>query len=267
MIKHIHIFGTSFSCGGGFEWEGKDYSEKLKKHYTEQPFTQHYYSWPGQLEKLLGNDVKIHNHAKSGYGNERLYRKAHKIIEANKDKLDTMLFLFEFSGLGRKELWSNEHKQYLTYNYDCNIELPKPIIMGIAKSYEQQIINLEQKDYPNQREVIQSFLEETWNPMEEVDKLNRNMDMFISYLFENKINFKILETFGWKYNGDRNINDYKIQFDKDGRTLWNWIARNKLTITNETNGDIKDEHPSFKGSKVIAKVVAKELNFVKNDIL
>ena len=103
--------------------------------------------------------------------------------------------------------------------------------------------------------------------MEELDKLNRNMDMFIGYLFENKINFKILETFGWKYNGDRNINDYKIQFDKDGRTLWNWIAKNNLTITKETNGNIKDEHPSFKGSKVIAKVVAKELNFVENDII
>ena len=70
----------------------------------------------------------------------------------------------------------------------------KPKIMGIAKSYEKQIVGLEQKDYPKQRELIQSFLEETWNPMEELDKLNRNMDMFIGYLFENKINFKILET-------------------------------------------------------------------------
>ena len=73
-----------------------------------------------------------------------------------------------------------------------------------------------------------------------MDKLNRNMDMFIGYLFENKINFKILETFGWKYSGDKNINDYKIQFDKDGRTLWNWIAKNNLTITKETNGNIKE---------------------------
>lgn len=259
MIKEIHIFGTSFSCGGGFEWKSKYYSEILKKHYTEQPFTQHYYSWPGQLKKLLGDDIKIHNHAKSGYGNERLYRKAHKIIETNKDKLDEMLFLFEFSALGRKELWSNEHKQYLSYNYDCNLELPKPKLMGVAKSYENQICGLEKADYPKQEKLIQSFLEETWNPKEEVDKLNRNIDMFVSYLFENKVNFKILETFGWEYNGDRNINDYKIEFDKNGRTLWTWIEKNKLTITEETNGDIKNYHPSFECSKLVAKKIAYDL--------
>ena len=62
MIKEIHCFGTSHTAGGGFEFFNKENASKLKKTYTERPFTQFNYSYPGQLQKLIGNGVKIFNH-------------------------------------------------------------------------------------------------------------------------------------------------------------------------------------------------------------
>ena len=118
MIKEIHCFGTSHTEGGGFEFFNQNIASKLKKIYTEQPFTQFNYSYPGQLQKLIGSGVKVFNHGKSGYGNERMYRIAYDLIMNNEDSLSEKLFIFEFSFLGRKEFYSNTLKDHFIVNYE-----------------------------------------------------------------------------------------------------------------------------------------------------
>ena len=84
-IKEIHTFGTSFTAGGGYNWDLtedimsehpilRDRFDKLHSFYDEEPKTKFHYSWPGQLQALLSGKVKVFNHAKEGFGNETMYR-------------------------------------------------------------------------------------------------------------------------------------------------------------------------------------------------
>ena len=88
MIKYIHCFGTSYTAGGGYEFDGdspfrnqdSEYIINLKKEtkqkYPNEEQTQYNFSWQIQLQKLVdSNKIKVLNHFKTGYGNERIYRK------------------------------------------------------------------------------------------------------------------------------------------------------------------------------------------------
>ena len=135
MIKYIHCFGTSYTAGGGHEFDATGPSRSLnssrpeaRKHlenlievyskkYPNEEQTLYNCSWPGQLQKLLGEDIQVINHAKSGYGNERMYEITYDIVSKPDFNKDEHLFLYEFSALGRKQLWSNTLNQYIITNY------------------------------------------------------------------------------------------------------------------------------------------------------
>ena len=99
MIKKIYTFGTSFTHGGGFEWDclSSDVNDKLKKNYShiDIPKNQFDFSWPGFLQRYLGKDVEVINLAKSGFGNELIYRKVFDLVTSSDFKKDECLFLFE----------------------------------------------------------------------------------------------------------------------------------------------------------------------------
>ena len=95
MIKYIHCFGTSYTAGGGHEFNGttndrnvnsktSDYVRDLiyfyKKKYPNEEQTQFNCSWPGQLQKLVNDEIIVLNHAKSGYGNDRMMRITNDIV-------------------------------------------------------------------------------------------------------------------------------------------------------------------------------------------
>jgi len=78
QIWFINTYGTSLTKGGGFEfWDNK----KLKEYYSQTepdiPQFQFNFSWPGQLQLLVGRSI-VTNYAKSGYGNETLIKYAYK---------------------------------------------------------------------------------------------------------------------------------------------------------------------------------------------
>ena len=98
-IKYIHCFGTSHTAGGGFEFESIQKSE-LKNLYKEcgEELKQFNFSWPGILQKYLNQTkIKVLNHAKSGFGNELIYRKVYDIVTSNDFNREENLFIFEFS--------------------------------------------------------------------------------------------------------------------------------------------------------------------------
>ena len=69
MIKKIYTFGTSFTEGGGFEFDTIDYKYKKLYENFDEDYSQYNFSYPGQLQKLIPN-IEVINLAKSGYGNE-----------------------------------------------------------------------------------------------------------------------------------------------------------------------------------------------------
>jgi hypothetical protein len=258
-IKEIHCFGTSFTQGGGFEFDSDMKRDKLLKHYTETPLTQFNYSWPGQLKKIIDNNIDIINHAKNGYGNERMYRLAYDIISKSKT-LDDKLFIFEFSGLQRKEIWSNTYNTHIIANYRFEND-ESVTIMGIADTYwyENQMV-VENKLKP----IIQPYLSETLNMEVEDSLVIMHINFFIDYLIENKVNFKIVQR-PHGYKNYKKILPYIIPFPPKGdANIIGFAMNHNLTITDETAGDIQDGHGGFKWAKFVANRVADNLGLNPN---
>ena len=95
MIKEIYTFGTSYTHGGGFEWNSlsSDVNEKLETNYGHIDITKNQFdcSWPGFLQRYLGDDVTVTNFAKSGFGNELIYRKVFDLVTSSDFKKDECL--------------------------------------------------------------------------------------------------------------------------------------------------------------------------------
>jgi hypothetical protein len=260
MVKEIHCFGTSFTAGGGFEFFNKEKKEKLLENYNEEPFTQFYYSYPGQLQKLVGDGVKVFNHGKSGYGNERMYRKAFEIIDTA-TKLDDKVFIFEFSALKRKEFWSNTYNNHIIVNYEFN-DTGGVYIKGIAEEWwlNDKIVNNTLKN------IIEPFMLETIKFEIQEKLINQNTEFFIDYLLHNKINFFVVQE-PWYEKSKRKILPYTIDFGNGMYNILNFSFENKLTITAETNGNIQDLHTGFTGNKLIAKKIANKLNLKRLNVI
>lgn len=255
MIEQIHCYGTSNTHGGGFEfWRDDEYSDLLKKFYKETPLNQFNYSWPGQLQKILPN-IRVFNHAKSGYGNELMYRKAYnEIITGNIEK---KLFIFEFSYLGRKEFYSNTIKDYFIVNYKFNDD-KSFTYNGLATTYHD--LKQENIDRKVLDPITIPFIFETINAKEQYELMKRNQEFFIDFLLMKKVNFLF---FGLvEYSNLNLINDKAIKFDcKRGEVTDIPMMLDEFeSIAAETNYKIDDYHPGLIGHKKIAKIVLEKIN-------
>lgn len=262
MIKEIHCFGTSHTEGGGFEFMNKIKNIELKKFYKEEPFTKENYSWPGQLQKLFGKDVKIYNHAKSGYGNERMYRLAYDVIN-NKTPNDEKLLLLEFSYVGRKEYYSKSINDFFIANYAFN-EDGYIQNLDVAQTY---FTPSQQKVEKILKPLVYEFMSETIDFDIQEKTMKMNNDFFIDYLLYNNINFLLTSPPQFllpRYGLIEKIKNNLIEFEEFVYDLYFFIERNKLTILDETNSQITDGHAGLEGNKKIAKIIFDKINNLKN---
>ena len=257
MIKEIHCFGTSHTEGGGFEFMHRGKNIELKKFYTEQPFTKENYSYPGNLQKLVGKDIKVYNHAKSGYGNERMYRLAYEVLNDGNPN-DEKLLLLEFSYVGRKEYYSKSINDYFIANYSFN-ENASIENLDVAQTYfASSYKNVEKLLKP----LVLDFMTETIDFEIQEKTMKMNNDFFIDYLLYNKINFLLTCPPLYKdLNGK--IKNNLIEFEKFEYSLFDFIEKNKLMIKNETNNLIQDGHSGLEGNKKIAKIIFDKINNLK----
>jgi len=116
-LKNIYCFGTSYTAGGGFEFNSLDKRDFLIDIYskTNIPLEKNNFSYPGQLQYLLNDSIKVHDLGKNGYGNERMYRLIFDITTQPKFDKQSSLFLIEFSDLGRKEFYVREGGQHASF--------------------------------------------------------------------------------------------------------------------------------------------------------
>lgn len=274
-MKTIYTFGTSFTAGGGFEWGSNDENRNnlLKEFYgkIEIPKTQFDFSWPGHLSRLLDNKIKFINHAKNGYGNERLYRKVWEVVtDKNFDK-DESLLILEFSWMMRKEFYHNEIDDYVIANYcflpneETNDERVAYVNLANTYWYEDLETNITiQKD----KELFFDFMFRTHNPKDVQQKIERNIIFLLSYLESKNINYYIICWPPLKYENfiHLNIDDKMMSFkynDVEEDLLEFFIHRAKLSISDETNGEYDDFHAGYFGNKIIA---AQIYNKIRNSI-
>jgi len=272
-IKYIHCFGTSYTAGGGFEFESTSEHRvnMLKKLYENinEDKSQYNFSYPGQLQKLVNSNVTVKNHGKQGYGNERLYRKVYDVINRDDFNPSENIFLFEFSDTGRKEMWSNDFDSYIIMNYGLDFSKKPPTITphGLAKSYyydtESDIRKLK-----NLQPLIYEYFKKTFNLKNTLELIDMNMSFLLSYLKQNNVTYysvsytSFLERFDINNKivfGDGNVLKQNNDFVK-------FASNNKLFIIDETNGRYDDLHCGFIANKLIAKQI---YNFLvnKNQIL
>jgi len=274
-IKHIHCFGTSHTAGGGFEFDGSDLerSNLIKKLYSsvDTPLTQYNFSYPGQLQKFIGNDIKVHNHAKQGYGNDRMYRILHKITNEWNFDSDEHLLLLEFTGLGRREEFFNKIQNYITINWqhsidsDGNLTNKGAHLLGVASSYHYDSQNF--LDIIKDMDTIsffEKYVENFINLEDESSFVLRNMEFFISYL--DKLNLKYYYTSPPVISDEDIFNTKKNEiifgdgfYFKENTNMLEFATENDLIINIETNDKYDDDHNSFKSNKLCAHIIYNKL--------
>ena len=258
MIKEIHCFGTSHTEGGGFEFMHKEKNIELKKFYKEEPFTKENYSYPGQLQKLVGKDIKVYNYAKSGYGNERMYRMVYDVLNNGKPN-DEKLLLLEFSLVGRKEYYSKSINDYFIANY-CFNEDGYIQNLDVAQTYfVSSYRNVEKLIKP----LVYDFMTETIDLEIQEKTMKMNNDFFIDYLFHNNINFLLTSPPYFlqpRFGNHEKIKNNLIEFEEYVYDLYNFTANNKLRIMDDTDNQILDGHSGLEGNKQVAKIIFDKIN-------
>jgi len=261
-IKNVYCFGTSYTAGGGFEF---DKDKKLVHLYKNLgiPLIQYNFSWPGLLQLIVGTDIQIHNLAKSGYGNERIFRKTLDVIQDKNGKTDDSLFIFEFSGLGRKEYFFNELNDYVicNYNFDDN---DNALMHGIANGYFEDTDTT--KELLTEHEpLFKEFMQKTINFKNQHIIYERNLLLFISFLELNNINYLINGNIFLNPKMGNTIPNFSnkiLQFkDKTGKVgdLVRYFNSYNLTLEDETRGIIKDGHCGYVGNKIISEMIYNQL--------
>jgi hypothetical protein len=263
-IKNIYCFGTSFTVGGGFEFHKDSKLVSLYKHLGIE-LVQYNFSWPGLLQSLIGDDIKVHNLAKSGYGNERIYRKTLDVVESKYGNVDDSLFIFEFSGLGRKEYFFNELDDYVICNYNFDEKGTAHALMhGIANGYFEDTSEIKKLLNDNE-ELFKKFMEKTINFKNQHIVYERNLLLFISFLESNNINYLI--------NGNIFLNPKfgKVLPDVSNKLLLfpndtnkpgdfvQYFNSHNLSLTKETRGVIKDGRCGYVGNKIISEMIHNQL--------
>jgi hypothetical protein len=261
MIKEIHCFGTSHTEGGGFEFMNREKNIELKKFYTEEPFTKENYSYPGNLQKLVGKDIKVYNHAKSGYGNERMYRLVYDVLNNGKPN-DEKLLLLEFSYVGRKEYYSKSINDYFIANYSFNekgfiqnLDMAQTYFVSSYKNVEKLL-----------KPLVYEFMTETIDFDIQEKTMKMNNDFFIDYLLYNNVNFLLTSPPYFlqpRFGTEEKIKNNLIEFEEFVDDLYVFVEKNKLRIRDETNNEILDGHSGLEGNKKIAKIIFDKINNLK----
>jgi hypothetical protein len=266
-IKCINCFGTSYTAGGGFEFDGldKEKSRKLHEIYSniDSDKTSYHFSWPGQLQNIIGNDIKVNNYAKSGYGNSRLFRLTYDLINSENFNTDEHVFIFEFAGMGRDEFFVKELQDYIICNYVNRYNINKENnfrFVGAANSYvydNNKTINIIEK----YNDFFETYVSNFLDFYELSDKIMRECDFFISYLEKQNINFifVVIPIMNRKYGDDKSVNFGDSVYFKSNNNFVKFIDENNLRISDETMGRYNDNHSGFKGAKIVSECVYNKL--------
>jgi len=257
-ITKIHTFGSSFTQGGGFEFHLRS-SRLLNKIYkgVDSELSMENFSWPGQLQSILGNSIKIENHAKSGYGTDRMIRLVSNLVLDENFNVDTNLLLLEFTFLGRKEVFCNSINDFVVINYNPRDGINPSECISFARTY-----NIEETEWNSDSSILPShsffdkYITEFINVDNEINSMINESVSFLSML--DRLNVKYIIVQPAPYIPPRLVDyfDIKSKYVDFGDT--NYMLEYATddgkfgTIFHETNEMIDDFHFGFKSSKLVA---------------
>ena len=273
-IKKIYCFGSSCTAGGGFEFDSNHIHQDFPFLYSnlEEELTPFNFSWPGQLQKLLGTSIKVKNLAKQGRGNQRTERLIYDIVNSDNFEKEETLFLIELTAMGRDEIFSKELNDYLVLNYN-NIDDKNFIFTSVGKDYIYQS-EYDKRYLDKNIDFFETFINNFKSVSDEVNKITRTTDFFLTYLESKSINYLLTSPpFSFiKYDKSKCIEYGDGEFFSKNNCFIDFTYTNKITIKDETNGLSDDLHSGFKSNKLVANIVynrlvdSKYINLKKKEI-
>lgn len=263
-MKELICIGTSYTEGGGlYEPIVKEYYKKQNIIYDKQSEV----SWPSHLNKI--SNTKVRNLGKCGSGIDYLIRNVEEIIE-NEDVSDK-LFILEYSGWGRTELWDSSKNQYIVTNWgprdgkDSKNE-GYAVMMTTDYTYGTQLDAIEFK-------LWEKFLDKHFN---EIDFLINRDKQFINLLYKlvsKNINFLViyLENCFWNgvYDDELVCNNSLFMTEDNKKARYDTshgiskLVDDKKERIIDILKDTNDYHPNINGHKSIAFEI---YNKIKNKL-
>ena len=266
-MKTIYCFGTSMTSGGGYEFTSKSKWNKIPSVYhdiADVNMNQKFFSWPGQLQSL-SDSFKVVNMAKTKVGQEYIWRTSFELIESLSDEqIEKSIFLFQYAGIGNKEVYLNILGDTINVNYNYEsadyknipklidsklhkeiIESLKNSIMltGLSKNYlfdDKKIGQI----FETHKNEIESYIRNTSNMDREIEYIARNNKMFESYLSQKGVNYVILDKIKWN-----------TPYEESPFLSENYNE----TITCETDEFVKDNHNNLTTNRYIAGYIFNSL--------
>lgn len=261
MIKQIHCFGTSFTEGAGFEWWKYEVVKEIYRPYIDEypkEETTFPFSWPGQLKKLLPKDIKVSNHAKCGWGNQRVYRKIMEIVNQPNFKPKEHLFLIEFSEASRAEFWSVEKQKHFLINYNVKDStfLDRGEVGNGGPVFDyQRTPSEDDKNYLKRISPIMSeYMKTTFSENDVIRRIEQNQVTFSSFmeLFELNWLVPLPNTFCFNPLWYDKLYKDKLITDKNDICHQFSIQQNGYGFKSETSGVWNDGHGGLAWSEMIA---------------
>jgi len=257
-IKYINCFGTSYTAGGGFEFDGD--KNPLNNLYSglESPLTQFNFSYPGQLNKVLDKNIKVTNYAKNGYGNDRTFRQIYELVNDKNFNKDEHIFIIEYAGLGRREFWFNPINDYIVSNYWFNfdtLKLKDMVYLANSYGYETKKMSNDLKKY---EPLFLEFFKQTLNLKNEIKLNEQNIEFFSSYLNQHKLNY-FYTTDIFDSNSGKNFIFGDGEYFKQSNDFLKFSEYNNLSIKNETAGIDKDLHNGYISNKIVGLTIYNKL--------
>lgn len=255
MIKKIYAFGTSHTAGGGFEYNTDRPNPSIYKRILDSE--NHFdYSYPSILGRMLGIDII--NHAKQGFGYERVNRKILEVISDESFNKDESLFLIEVSYHDRKEWYIKDLDKYLITNFSARKidELSHSTDYHYEDRKTCEII----KDYRN---TLVDFYKLTHS--DENYLINQVQSSFIYMI-------SLLNNLGIRYyltNGSVPIEpilEHKLDYSdniveyKFGDIITSdFVSVDDILIRDESDGIVDDDHKGYSVNLTIAETIYNKL--------
>ena len=253
--KYFYVNGCSHTEGGGLE------EPKIKKNSVIPIYEKKYaITWKNRkeinfgkrLEEIIG--IKCINDAKSGSGVDRMVRTTYEFINNHWKEKDNFFIILERPDETHSEVFYNELNEYVIVNsvYD-----DKTFQSAAVDYYNPKYVKTENDLY----ELFKNWFKNHYNFTEKFKNDEKAFVGLYSFCKVNNIKIFIMSK-NFHYFVDTFDEEDLIKFDnKYPADIWNFATNNKLTISDETDGEYMDGHPGYFGHIEYAKRLANFLGW------
>jgi len=256
--KYFYVNGCSHSEGGGLE-EPSIKSESVRPIYEEL----YGITWENRKEvnygKRLSDIIGIPciNESMSGSGVDRIVRKTYDFIYKNWEERDKFFIILEVPDPSRSDVLYSPTREYFIVNstYDAKTDAFK------FNYATREYFNLNYSNDDNaKQETFKTWFNKHYDHVEKLKSDERSFIGLYSFCKLNGIKICVMNTTFIDECFDKKdvINFDNMTGDYD---LFSWCIANKMTVYDETKGEINDLHPGYYGHIEYAKKVAKYMGW------